>query len=127
MATLGVEIEGIEPGRVELIVPYRSDFAQQHGFMHAGIITTVLDTACGYAAFTLMPREAAVLTVELKTNLLSPGKGEKFRLVGKVVKPGRTLTFCEGAAYAINGSETKLVSTMTATMMAVTGRDDIKG
>ena len=78
MATLGVEIEGIEPGRVELIVPYRSDFAQQHGFMHAGIITTVLDTACGYAAFTLMPREAAVLTVELKTNLLSPGKGEKF-------------------------------------------------
>ena len=127
MTTLGVEIVSINPGRVEFEMPFHDGFAQQHGFVHAGIITTVLDSACGYAAFSLMPVEAAVLTVELKTSLLAPAKGERFRMVGSVVKPGRTLTFCEGTAYAINDGVEKRVTTMTATMMTVLGRDDVRG
>jgi len=92
MGTLGVEILRLDPGEIELAMPYNCAYTQQHGFMHAGIITTALDSACGYAAFSLMPAGAAVLTVEFKTNLLAPAKGESFRFRAHVIKPGRTLT-----------------------------------
>ena len=125
MATLGIEITGLKAGEVELKMPYAAAYAQQHGFIHAGIITTALDSACGYAAFSLMPEDAAVLTVEFKTSLLAPAKGERFLFRARVVKPGRTLTFCEAQALALEGSKEKLVATMTGTLMAITGRQDV--
>ena len=127
MQTLGVEIVRIAPGEIELAMPYGAAFTQQHGFIHAGVIATVLDSACGYAAFSLMPAEAAVLTVEFKTNLLAPAKGERFIFRGHVVKPGRTLTICEARALALEGSKEKLIATMTGTLMALTGREGIAG
>lgn len=125
MATLAIEMIHLEPGEIHLAMRPNPDYTQQHGFMHAGIITTALDSACGYAAFTLMPRDAAVLTVEFKTNLLAPAKGERFLFRAQVVKPGRTLTICEARALALEGSKEKLIATMTGTLMAVTGRQDI--
>ena len=100
---------------------------QQHGFLHAGMVATALDSACGYAGFTLMAADAAVLTIEFKINLLAPAKGERFRMEGRVLKPGRTITVCEGRAFAIDGSQEKLIATMGCTLMAVTGRDNIQG
>jgi uncharacterized protein (TIGR00369 family) len=128
MQTLGIEITRLEPGEIELTLPYDQAYTQQHGFMHAGIVTTALDSACGYAAFSLMPAKAAVLTVEFKTNLLAPAKGQRFRISARVVKPGRTLTVCEAQAFALaDAGEKRLVATMTATLMAVIGRDAIAG
>ena len=125
MATLGIEMVHLEPGEIHLSMPLDPAFTQQHGFVHAGIITTALDSACGYAAFTLMPPDAAVLTVEFKTNLLAPAKGDRFVFRAHVIKPGRTLTICEARALALEGSKEKLIATMTGTLMAVTGRQDI--
>jgi len=125
MTTLGIEMVHLAPGEVHLTMLPDAAFSQQHGFMHAGIITTALDSACGYAAFTLMPADAAVLTVEFKTNLLAPAKGERFLFRAHVIKPGRTLTICEARALALEGSKEKLVATMTGTLMAITGRQDL--
>lgn len=122
MATLGISIARLEPGEVELAMPYREDFTQQHGFLHAGIVTAGLDSACGYAAFSLMPPAAAVLTVEFKTNLLAPARGERFSFRARVVKPGRTLTVADAQAFAHAGGGERLVATMSATLMAVHGR-----
>lgn len=127
MQALGISVAAIKPGRVELIMPFSPDLTQQHGFIHAGIVTTALESACGYAAFSLMDKDAAVLTVEFKTNLLAPAGGERFRIVGEVVRPGRTLTVCEGRAHAVSGDSEKLIATMTATLMAVRGRPGIEG
>jgi uncharacterized protein (TIGR00369 family) len=127
MATLGVTLERVEAGEVELAMPYGAALTQQHGFIHAGIIATALDSACGYAGFSLMPAEAGVLTIEFKTNLLAPAKGERFTFLGRVVKPGRTVTFCEAQAFAHDGAGTKLVATMAATLMAIIGRADVAG
>jgi uncharacterized protein (TIGR00369 family) len=127
MATLGVSLEAVEPGRVVLAMAHQAPFTQQHGFVHAGIVSTALDSACGYAAFSLMPPDAAVLTIEFKVNLLAPAKGPHFRFEGQVVKPGRTISVVDGRAlqFDTDGKE-KLIATMTATVMAVTGRDDVK-
>jgi uncharacterized protein (TIGR00369 family) len=126
MQTLGVEIARIVPGEIELAMPYGAAFTQQHGFIHAGVIATVLDSACGYAAFSLMPADAAVLTVEFKTNLLAPAKGERFLFRAHVVKPGRTLTVSDGRAFAIDGGgEERLVASMNGTLMAVYDRPNI--
>jgi uncharacterized protein (TIGR00369 family) len=125
MATLGIEIIHLEAGEIHLTMRPDPAYTQQHGFMHAGIITTALDSACGYAAFTLMPLDAAVLTVEFKTNLLAPAKGERFIFRAEVIKPGRTLTICEARALALEGSKEKLVAMMTGTLMAVIGRQDV--
>jgi uncharacterized protein (TIGR00369 family) len=125
MATLGIEMVHLDAGEVHLVMPPNPAYAQQHGFLHAGIITTALDSACGYAAFTLMPAEAAVLTVEFKTNLLAPAKGERFAFRAQVIRPGRTLTVCEARAFSeIDGAEI-LVATMTGTLMALFDRPDI--
>ena len=119
MRTLKVEIVRLEPGEIELAMPYDAAYTQQHGFMHAGIITTALDSACGYAAFSLMPAGAAVLTVEFKTSLIAPAKGESFRFRAHVIKPGKTLTFCDARAFALQGGEERLIATMTGTLIAI--------
>ncbi len=126
MATLGVEIVSLRPGEIELAMPYGPSYTQQHGFMHAGIITTALDSACGYAAFSLMPADAAVLTVEFKTNFIAPANGERFIFRAQVVKPGRTLTVCDARAFAVrDGTEEQLIATMSGTLMAVYERPDV--
>jgi uncharacterized protein (TIGR00369 family) len=119
MRTLGVSLARLEPGEVELAMDYSPAFTQQHGFVHAGIITAALDNACGIAAFTLMPKGAGILTVEFKTNLLAPAKGERFLFRAAVVKPGRTLTVCEARAFAEHQGIETLVATMTGTLMAM--------
>ena len=128
MKTLGMQLNKVAPGMVELEMPFHEDFTQQHGFLHAGIISTALDSACGYAAFTLMAADAAVLTIEFKINLLSPASGERFIFRAEVTKPGSTITVADGRAFAVSADGTeKLVATMTGTMMAVVGREGIEG
>lgn len=128
MKTIGAELTRVSPGTVEIEMPYAASLTQQHGFIHAGIISTALDSACGFAAFSVMPADAAVLTIEFKTNMLSPGRGERFLFRGSVTKPGRTIIVADGQAYAYNADgEAKLVATMTATIMTVTGREGLSG
>lgn len=126
MRLIGAELARVEEGEVEVLLPYRPEIAQQHGFVHAGIIGTALDSACGYAALSTMPAGVGVLTIEFKLNCLAPAAGERFRLVGRVRKAGRTIVVVEGDALGVasDGRE-KLVSTMSATMMAIHGRDGI--
>jgi uncharacterized protein (TIGR00369 family) len=122
MRNLGISIARLEPGEVDLSMPYSAQWTQQNGFVHAGIITAGLDTACGIAAFTLMPADTDILTVEFKTNLLAPAKGERFFFRAGVVKPGRTLTVCEGRAFAETNGVESLIATMTGTLMALPRR-----
>lgn len=125
MHTLGVRIVDLSPGRITLTMDYNHDYTQQHGFIHGGIISTLLDGVCGYAAFSLMPAEVAVLTVEFKCNFLNPAAGDVFRFEGNVIKPGRSLTVCEGRAFARKDSGEKLIATMTATLMSILGREGV--
>ena len=118
MATIGASITSVEHGAVTIELPFRPDLTQQHGFFHAGVVTMIVDTACGYAALTQMPASAAVLTVEYKVNFLSPATGEKLIARGRVLKPGRTLVVCLGEVHAKSDSEEKLVAAMLATMIA---------
>ena len=127
METLGATLGLLEPGAVDIHLDWAQGLTQQHGFLHAGVVSTGLDSACGYAAFTLMPVEAAVLTIEFKINLLAPAKGQRFRMEGRVLKPGRTISVCEGRAYALQDGHETLVATMGCTLMAVTGRSDVQG
>lgn len=128
MATVGATLTLVTPGIIEIEMPYSDALTQQHGFLHAGIISTVLDSACGYAAYSLMPEDAAVLTIEFKVNLLAPGKGERFLFRASVTKPGRTIIVADGQAYAFSADgEARLIATMTGTMMTVLGRDGIEG
>lgn len=127
MQTLGARLARVEPGAVDIELAWAAALTQQHGFLHAGMVATALDSACGYAGFTLMGDDAAVLTIEFKINLLAPAQGERFRMEGRVLKPGRTITVTEGRAYAMGAQGDKLVATMGCTLMAVTGRDNIRG
>jgi uncharacterized protein (TIGR00369 family) len=128
MATLGATLLGVEPGKVVLGMAHRASLTQQHGFIHAGMLSAALDSACGYAAFTLMPPDAAVLTIEFKINLMAPARGPQFRFEGQVVKAGRTISVVDGRAFehADDGSAEKLIATMTATVMTVQGRESLK-
>jgi uncharacterized protein (TIGR00369 family) len=117
LATLGARLQHVGTGLVEIALPYSPAITQQHGFVHAGAISTILDTACGYAALTTMPAHAAVLTTEFKINLLSPARGTLFLARGRVVKAGRTLTVTQGECLADDG---KTIAIMTATMIAMT-------
>ena len=119
MITIGAELVGVAPGAVQISLSYRSDLTQQHGYLHAGIVTTIADSACGYAAYTLMPPNSAVLSVEFKVNLLRPAKGEEFLAVAEVLKPGRTLTVVRADVFANPKSERVLVATMLGTMMCL--------
>lgn len=126
MHTIGATLAQLAPGRAVIELPWRPELTQQHGFLHAGMVATALDSACGYAASTLMPADAGVLTIEYKINLLAPAQGERFRMEGLVLKPGRTITVAEGRALALHEGREKLVATMTATLMTITGRDGIR-
>ena len=126
MQTLGATLGLLEPGAVDIELPWAPGLTQQHGFLHAGVVATALDSACGYAGLTLMPENAAVLTIEFKINLLAPSAGERFRMEGRVLKPGRTITVCEGRAFALQGEQEKLVATMACTLMAVSGREQLR-
>lgn len=127
MRTIGATLTKVDYGVVEIEMPYRADLTQQHGFLHAGILSTALDSACGYAALSVMPEDAAVLTIEFKINLLSPGRGERFLFRGEVTKPGSTIIVSDGRAYAIADGPAKLIASMTGTMMVVRGREGIAG
>ncbi|MCR9138496.1 MAG: PaaI family thioesterase [Alphaproteobacteria bacterium] len=128
MATLGVRMISVAAGHVEMEMDYRSDLTQQHGFLHAGIVSTALDSACGYAAYSLMPAEASILTIEFKINLLAPASGERFIFRAEVTKPGRTISVADGRAYAIGpDGEEKLIATMTGTLMSMLDRKGIEG
>jgi uncharacterized protein (TIGR00369 family) len=122
LATFGITLAKIEPGTLELRMLYDAKFSQQNDFLHGGVVSAGLDTACGLASYTLMPAHADILTVEFKINLLAPAKGQTFRFVGNVVKPGRTLVVSEGHAYAIDDGRDKLIATMSATMMTMVAR-----
>lgn len=125
MGLIGAELESVGPGEVTIRIPYRSDLTQQHGFLHAGIVTTVVDSACGYAAFSLMPAGSSVLTIEFKVNLLAPAKGVSFLAKGVVIKPGKTITVCSGDVYALSPSSQKLIATMTSTVMTLENRPGV--
>lgn len=122
MATLGITMVRVEPGEVELSIPYQEALTQQHGFLHAGIVATMADSACGYAAFSLMPADAAVLSVEYKINLLAPAKGERFVARARVVRSGRTLSVCTADVVAVLAGRETQVATMLATIMSIVGR-----
>jgi uncharacterized protein (TIGR00369 family) len=115
MELIGASLRLIEPGVVEIEIPTRTDLTQQDGFMHAGIVTTILDSACGYAAYSLMPAGTRVLSVEFKVNLLAPAMGKMITARAEVKRPGRTLTVCTADAFA----DDKLCATMLATMICV--------
>lgn len=125
MDTIGARLGRVVPGLVEIEMGYLPDLGQQHGFIHAGVITTIVDSACGYAAFTLMPAETAVLTVEYKVNFLAPAAGDRFLARGRVLKPGQTLTVCAGEVFAYTADTEKLIATMIATIMNVRGRSGL--
>ena len=116
MQLIGAELISIEPGVVEISLPYRKDLTQQDGYLHAGIITTIADSAAGYAAFSLMPAGSGVLSVEFKVNLLRTAKGERFLARAEVLKPGKTLTVVRADVFAIQEAERTLVATMLGTM-----------
>lgn len=117
MQLIGGELTRVEPGVVEISLSYRSDLTQQHGYVHAGIITTIADSACGYAAYTLMPPNSDVLAVEFKVNLMRPAKGETFLARAEVIKSGRTLTVVRADVHALTGEQSELVAIMQGTMM----------
>jgi uncharacterized protein (TIGR00369 family) len=119
MQTIGATIGKVLPGKVTIDLPYSDHITQQDGFLHAGIVTTLVDSACGYAAFTLMPANSRVLSIEFKVNLMSPAIGERFVAIGKVIKPGQTITVCSGEVFAYKGETSKLVALMQATMIRV--------
>ena len=122
MKTLGAELTRVEPGVVEITLAFRDDLAQQHGYLHAGVIATILDSACGYAALSLAAPETAVLAVEFKINFVAPAVGDAIVARGHVLKPGRTLTVCTGEARAVSEGSEKLVASMQSTIMNVHDR-----
>ena len=121
MKTLAVALEAVEPGRVTLSIPHQVELTQQHGFLHAGALATVLDSACGYAAFSLMPADAAVLTVNNTLNLLAPAQARTYLSIATVTKAGRTVSVADGRVVDPEAPE-RPIATMTATLMAVYGR-----
>jgi uncharacterized protein (TIGR00369 family) len=125
MATLGVELVAIERGRVRMALRHDERFTQQHGFLHAGAVASVLDSACGYAAYSVMPPEASVLTASYTINLMAPAAGLRFTMTGQVVRAGRTLVVCRGEAFADDAD--RPFAAMQATMTALYDRPGING
>lgn len=117
MQTLGAELVSIERGMVKIACSFSDTLTQQHGYFHAGVATSILDSACGYAALSMMPEKAEVLTVEFKVNFLRPAETSKLIAIGKVLKCGKTLVICEGEVY--DEAEERLIANMTATMITI--------
>ncbi len=124
MDFIDAKLVKIEPGFCEIHVPYKKELTQQHGFFHAGVIGTVADNCGGYAAFSLMPKDASVLSVEYKLNLLAPGSGDLLTGMGTVIKPGRNLTICSTEIYIINKGIKKLCATSLMTLMTMHKKED---
>lgn len=124
MGLIGARLSLVAPGHVEIELPFRDDLTQQHGFFHAGATSTVADSAGGYAAFSLFPSDASVLTVEYKINLIAPAEGERLRAVGRVLRPGRTLTLCDLEVFAVKAGGSKLCAKGLQTIMRLDGRPD---
>lgn len=122
MTLMGATLARIATGEIDIEMPFRADLTQQHGFLHTGVVTTMVDSACGFAAFTLMPADAAVLTVEFKINLIAPAQGHTLIARGRVVRAGRNVTVCNGEAWMRTASGEKQVAQMLATMMTVRER-----
>ena len=122
MESIGARLTAVAPGAVEIALPFRANLTQQHGFVHAGIITSIVDSACGYAALTLLPADVEVLTVEYKVNFVAPATGDRFLGRGRVTKAGRRLTVCAGDVLAVRDGKELLVAVMLATMMGVPER-----
>jgi len=127
MAMLGAELTRVEPALVEIELPFDQKLTQQHGFLHAGVISAALDAACTYAAYTTVEPDVSILTIEFKVNLMSPGRGERFLFRGEITKPGSTIIVADGRAYAIGDGPAKLIASMTGTMMVIRGRQDVTG
>ncbi|MCA1490972.1 PaaI family thioesterase [Sinorhizobium alkalisoli] len=128
MRTIGAELTRVEQGTVEIELPFDAKLTQQHGLLHAGIISAALDAAGTYAAYSVIDPDASLLTIEFKVNLLSPGRGERFLFRGEVTKPGTTIIVSDGRAYAVKpDGPAKLIASMTGTMMVVRGREGIEG
>ena len=121
MTTIGATLEKVEPGAVTIRLPFRDDLTQQHGFLHAGAIASVADSACGYAALSLMPADAGVLSIEFKINMLSPAKGDAPVARGEVIRAGKKIMVCRADVFSITGREEKLVAAMQGTMMVAEG------
>lgn len=126
MQTLGATLLAVEPGRVVIRLPFSAAISQQHGFAHAGAISSIVDTACGYAALTLMPEGKAVLTSEFKINLLAPAAGTHFLAEGRVLRAGRRVHVVQGEAFAIQGESRKQIAVMLATMMVIEPETGLK-
>ena len=120
MTTIGATLERVEAGKVDIRLPFRNDLTQQNGFLHAGTIAAVADSACGYAALSLMPADADVLSIEFKVNMLAPAKGDAIVARGVVIRAGRTIMVCRADVVSITGRDEKLVAAMQGTMMVVT-------
>jgi uncharacterized protein (TIGR00369 family) len=127
MRLVGARLTTIEPGIAEIEFAHRTELTQQHGFIHAGILATVLDSACGFAAFSLMPAGASIVSVEFKINLLAPALGARYRAQAQVKRHGRTITVCNADAFAEQETGHLLVATMQGTMMCLEGRTGISG
>jgi uncharacterized protein (TIGR00369 family) len=125
MSTLGATLGSVAPGLVEIAIRPGPAISQQHGFVHAGAVSAIADTAAGYAALTLMPPDRGVLTTEFKINLLAPARGTRIIARGRVVKAGRTLTIAQTEVFAENGGQEKLIALLTATLMAIEGREGV--
>jgi uncharacterized protein (TIGR00369 family) len=119
MGLLGAALTSVRAGEVEITLPFREDLTQQHGYLHAAAVSAIADSACGYAALTLLSTGYEVLSVEFKINLLAPALGERLVAVGRVLRPGRTLTICAADVEAQQGGTSKLVAVMQATMIAL--------
>lgn len=117
MKTLNAQLAVVEKGQVTITCEFSEALTQQHGFFHAGVATSIVDSACGYAALTMLPENTEVLTVEFKVNFMKPAKTDKLICIGKVLQSGKTLTVCEG--YVYDSKEEKLIAKMTATMIGV--------
>lgn len=126
MQTLGATLTRVASGECEIALPFRPELSQQHGFFHAGVVSTIADSAAGYAAYSLFSAGSSVLTVEFKINLLAPADGEKLRATGRVIKHGRTLTICEMQAYITKGKEEKLCAHGTSTLMCLIGSGSVR-
>lgn len=121
---LGAELESLEKGACTITLAIRPELTQQHGFAHAGVVTTLADTAAGYAAYSMMPEDSSVLTVEFKVNLIKPAAGQSLRAEARTIKPGRTLSVVEANVFAIDGDDEALAARMQATMMCLLGKAD---
>src|SRR5262245_4212264 len=127
MATIGARLDRVSAGEVEIRVPFRPELTQQHGYLHAGVLTTALDSSCGYAALSLLTEGVGVLTVEFKVNLLAPARGDELIARGRVVRAGRTITVCQAEASMLANDTETAVATMLATIMTIRDRPNVVG